>query len=95
MIKYLAKIFKAFPEEIRAAAATPAANHLFEVRDENKQKLLPEEQARAFHHSVAQLLFLCGRARPHQRSSYVRKDAHTNMSVDVRMALLNARANVH
>ena len=31
----------------------------------------------------------------HQRSSYVQKDAHTNMSVDVRMALLNARANVH
>ena len=33
------------------------------MRDENERKLLPEE-ARAFHHSVAQLLFLCGRARP-------------------------------
>jgi hypothetical protein len=64
MIKYLAKIFKAFPEKIRAAAATPAADHLFEVRDESERKLLPEEQARAFHHSVAQLLFLSGRARP-------------------------------
>ena len=31
----------------------------------------------------------------HQRSSYTRKDAHTNMSVDVRTALRNARANVH
>ena len=47
MIKYLAKIFKAFPEEIRTTAATPAADHLFEVRDENERKLLPEEQARA------------------------------------------------
>ena len=62
MIKYLAKIFKAFPETIRTAAATPAADHLIEVIDENERKLLPEEQARAFHHSVAQLLFLCGRA---------------------------------
>ena len=33
--------------------------------------------------------------RGHQRTSYVRKVAHTNMSVDVRMALLNARANGH
>ena len=28
------------------------------------KKLLPEEQERAFHHAVAQLLFLCMRARP-------------------------------
>ena len=52
MIKYLAKIFKAFPEKIRTAAATPAADHLFEVRDENERKLLPEEQVQAFHHSL-------------------------------------------
>ena len=30
-----------------------------------------------------------------QRSSYAQKDAHTNMSVDVRMALRNARVNWH
>ena len=28
------------------------------------RKLLPEEQARQFHRTVAQLLFLCKRARP-------------------------------
>ena len=64
MIKYLKKVFAAFPEKITTSAATPASDHLLEVRDESEQKLLPEEQARAFHHSVAQLLFLSGRARP-------------------------------
>ena len=64
MIKYLKKVFAAFPEKITSAAATPASDHLFTVRDESELKLLPEEQARAFHHSVAQLLFLSGRARP-------------------------------
>ena len=54
MIKYLKKVFAAFPEKITTSAATPASDHLFEVRDESEQKLLPEEQARAFHHSVAQ-----------------------------------------
>ena len=62
--QYLKKVFTAFPEKITTAAATPASDHLFEVRDESKHKLLPEEQARAFHHLVAQLLFLSGRARP-------------------------------
>ena len=52
------------PEEIRSTAATPAAERLFEVDEENMAKLIPEEQAQAFHHTVAQLLFLCMRARP-------------------------------
>ena len=64
MIKYLKKIFVSFPEKITSSAATPAADHLFEIRDESVRKLLPEEQARMFHHTVAQLLFLSGRARP-------------------------------
>jgi len=64
MIKYLKKIFVAFPEEIRSTAETPAAEYLFKVADEKDSKLLPEEQAQAFHHTVAQLLFLCMRARP-------------------------------
>ena len=63
MIKYRKKIFEAFPEKITSAAATPAADHLFEVRDDEERKPPPEEQARAFHHSVAQLLFLSGRQR--------------------------------
>ena len=63
MIKYLKKIFIAFPEEITTTAETPAADHLFKVADGEETKLLPEEQAQAFHHTVAQLLFLCMRAR--------------------------------
>jgi hypothetical protein len=37
--------------------------HLFTVREESKAKFLPEAQAQAFHHTVAQLLFLCKRTR--------------------------------
>ena len=58
---YIKKIHKDFPEEIKSAAATPAAEHLFTVREDNKDQLLPEEQALVFHHTVAQLLFLSAR----------------------------------
>ena len=40
MINYIKKIHKDFPEEIKSAAATPAAEHLFTVREDNKDKLL-------------------------------------------------------
>ena len=63
MIKYLKKIISDFPELINTKAATPAADHLFNVRDDEEAKYLPEEQAIAFHHTVAQLLFLSARAR--------------------------------
>ena len=43
MIKYIKKIHEDFLEEIKSAAATPAAEHLFTVREDNKDKLLPEE----------------------------------------------------
>ena len=62
MIKYIKKIHEYFHEEIKSAAATPAAGHLFDVLEDNQDRLLPEEQARAFHHSIAQLLFLCAHA---------------------------------
>ena len=55
MIKYLKKILEEFPEEIKSAAATPAAEHLFDVREDNLDKLLPEELALAFHRTTAQL----------------------------------------
>ena len=38
--------------------STPAGDHLFQVHPANKAKFLPKEQARAFHHTTAQLLFL-------------------------------------
>ena len=53
MIKYIKKIHEEFPEEIKTAAATPAAEHLFDVRKDNKDILLPKEQALAFHRTTA------------------------------------------
>ena len=69
MIKYIKKIHEDFEEEIKLAAATPAAEHLFNVCKDNKDKLLPEEQALAFHHTTTQLLFLSARARPDTRTA--------------------------
>jgi hypothetical protein len=63
MFKYLQDVIDNFPEVIRGRAATPAAAHLLEVRDEKEARPLKEEQALAFHHTVAQLLFMATRAR--------------------------------
>ena len=58
------KIIEGFPEEIGSStAATPAADHLLQIRDKKEAKLLPEEQAVQFYHTVAQLLFVCMKAR--------------------------------
>ena len=46
-----------------STAATPAANHLFEIRNQQEAKPLPEEKAIQFHHNVAKLLFISTRAR--------------------------------
>ena len=61
MTPYISNIITEFPEEIKGTYATPAADHLFKVRDDGKK--LPEEQADAFHHTVYQLLFVANRAR--------------------------------
>jgi hypothetical protein len=45
MFKYLQDIIDKFPEVIRGRAATPAAAHLFEIRDEKEARALKEEQA--------------------------------------------------
>jgi hypothetical protein len=63
MIAYLKNIIKQFPGLINKKATSPAAEHLFMVRDKKEAKLLKEKQALAFHHTVAQLLFLSTRAR--------------------------------
>ncbi len=59
MITYTTKILANFPEAITTSCATLAADHLFTVCDEATAKFLPETQAQVFHHTVAQLLFLC------------------------------------
>jgi hypothetical protein len=63
MITYTSKILTDFPEPITTSCATLAVDHLFTVRRESKAKFLPEAQAQAFHHTVAQLLFLCKRTQ--------------------------------
>jgi hypothetical protein len=70
MIPYINKIFSDFPEKITGVTSSPAADHLFQVRPVNETKLLPEEQARGFHHTTAQLLFL----------SRVRRDIQTTVA---------------
>ena len=63
MFKYLKNVIDEFPELIRGRAATPAHEKLFVIRDEKEARKLNEEQALAFHHTVAQLLFMVTRVR--------------------------------
>ena len=58
-----------YTEEIKSSAATLAAEHLFYVGGDNKDKLLPEEQAQEFRRTTSQLLFMCARARPDIRTA--------------------------
>jgi hypothetical protein len=59
MITYKTKVLIDVPKAITTPCATLAADHLFTIRDKASVKFLPEAQAQAFHHTVAQLLFLC------------------------------------
>ena len=67
MMKHIKKIFEDFPDEIGKDASSPASDHLFQVRDpdecEKEGKYLSDEKKKAFHHSVAQLLFVATRVR--------------------------------
>ncbi len=58
MIPYISKLLTGFPEKITGVSPTPAADHLFNVRPQHEASFLPQEQARFFHHTTAQLLFL-------------------------------------
>ena len=70
MIPYIKKINDAFPEKIMGVQSTPAGDRLFQVQPPDETKYLPEEQARAFHYTTAQLLFL----------SRVRRDIQTTVA---------------
>jgi len=61
MIDYIKQILADFPEEITKSSPSPHSDNLFKIRD--KRELLDEKMASAFHHTVAQLLFLSHRAR--------------------------------
>ena len=43
-------------------AATPAADHLFQVQEDGEAKFTEEKRAQQFYTTVAQLLFLSSRA---------------------------------
>ena len=63
MIKYVDKVLEGFLEDLGASAATPAAEHLFQLRNDSEAEILSEMKAQEFHHITAQLLFLSARAR--------------------------------
>ena len=63
MFDYIENMLNGLPADMDGESATPAANHLFEVNEQNRE-MLDKEQADMFHHNVAKLLFLCKRARP-------------------------------
>ncbi len=62
IINYLKNVIAEFPEMITGKAATLAANHLFTMRDKAEANAIEEERALAYHHTVAQLLFMVTRA---------------------------------
>jgi hypothetical protein len=61
MIKYLQNVIEGFPEAITGVATSPTGDRLFGVRDEKDARPLDEERAVAFHHTMAQLLFMATR----------------------------------
>jgi Reverse transcriptase (RNA-dependent DNA polymerase) len=62
MSKYVNNIIAEMPADMAGVCPTPAANHLFDVNAEAEK--LDDTKKEFFHHVVAQLLFLCKRARP-------------------------------
>jgi Reverse transcriptase (RNA-dependent DNA polymerase) len=63
MKDYVINMLKELPQDMEGIAATPAAEHLFDV-DISKKLPLNEDQSIKFHHYVAKLLFLCKQAHP-------------------------------
>ena len=61
MKSYVLDMIKSFPEKVTTKAATPAAVHLFQTREDAPK--LSEEKASIYHTITAKGLFLCKRAR--------------------------------
>jgi hypothetical protein len=58
MITYLKNVITGFPEMITGKVVTPAAGYLLIIQDEKEAKPLKQESRNAFHHTMAQLLFM-------------------------------------
>ncbi len=63
MVNFLKNVIAGFPEVITGKVEMPVADHRFTVRDRKDARVLKEVRALAFHHTVAQLLFMSMRAR--------------------------------
>ena len=57
MINYLKKIVSEFLDTMQGIVTTPTADHLFTVREDFYRKLLDEDWATEFHHSVRKIVF--------------------------------------
>ena len=67
---YVDKIINELPTEMISESATPASNHLFEIRDDgDNDQLLTPELSEEFHHLVARTLFLSKRAQPNLQTA--------------------------
>ena len=65
MVDYLKGVISDF-EEVQVLTVTessPAAEHLYRIREECNQTKLDDKRGTVFHHAVAQLLFICPRSR--------------------------------
>jgi len=63
MMEYIKNIIKDFPEEITGIKMSPAADHLFTVRDPSLAKMLPAVESMVFDGATAHRLWLIARAR--------------------------------
>ena len=67
MSDYVKAVIAEMPQEMVGTAVTPAANHLFEVRENSVP--VEKEKADVFHKIVMQLQYLSQRARPDIRTA--------------------------
>ena len=51
-------ILSSLPKEFHDISATPATDHMFQIRYKDETQLLPEEQSEMGHHNIAQLIFI-------------------------------------
>jgi hypothetical protein len=58
MVDYIQNMLNELPSDMDGEAATPAANHLFDVNGATAGMLLDWETAELYHHNIAKLLFL-------------------------------------
>ena len=63
MVDYLKGVLEDFMEVTTGRNNSLAANHLFQVRTEDERKIIYKKRATAFHHAVAEILFVTSRTR--------------------------------